>query len=134
MASGNYKRPRGDRVSGFSLPPGQFARALDSIRRSDVLLRLGLCLLAALFLWLVSAGWAPPFAYREGYIPPRPIIARVQFQRVDDEATRAQERRKRREALVVYEHDPKPIAQLQQGLKEKVFRVLRAKSFDEVER
>lgn len=133
MASGTFKRPR-ERVTGFTLPPGQIARTLENIRRGDVLLRVGLCGLAALFLWLISAGWAPPFAYRTGYIPPRPIIARVEFQLVDQDATEAQKRRKRRESLAIYEHDAKPIVQLEQALKEKTFRLLRAASLEDVER
>ena len=87
MASGNYKRPRGERVTGFTLPPGQFARTLENIRRGDVLLRVGLCTLAALVLWLISTGWAPPFGFRRGYIPHRPIITRVKFELDDDTAT-----------------------------------------------
>ncbi len=133
MASGNFKRPRGDRVSGFSLPPGQFARALENVRRSDVLLRVGLCALAAVFLWLVSAGWAPPFAYRTGYLPQRPIITRVEFQLEDKAGTAERNQKLRREMLVVYENDPKLIVQLQQALKEKVFRLVRAETFDKVD-
>jgi cyclic-di-AMP phosphodiesterase PgpH len=134
MATGNYKRPRGDRVTGFSLPPGQFARALENVRRGDVLTRLGLCLGVAVLLWIFSAGWAPPFAYRTGFIPHRAIVARVEFQRVDVEETARQARRKRRETLAIYINDPRPLLQLQQALKEKVFRLLRAESFDQLDR
>jgi membrane-associated HD superfamily phosphohydrolase len=133
MASGNFKRPRGDRVSGFSLPPGQFARTLENVRRGDVLLRVGLCALAAIFLWLVSAGWAPPFSYRTGYLPERPIITRVEFQLEDKAGTAERNQKLRREMLVVYENDPKLIVQLQQALKEKVFRLVRAETFDKVD-
>src|SRR5688572_14850593 len=132
MASGSFKRPRGDRVTGFSLPPGQFARTLETIRRGNVLLRLGLCVLTAVFLWLISAGWAPPFAYREGYIPARPIITRVEFQQEDPTATQERNSKLRQEMLVVYENDPKPLTQLQQALKEKVFRLVRAETFEKV--
>lgn len=132
MASGTFKRPR-ERITGFSLPPGQLARTLESVRRGDVLLRVALCALAAIFLWLISAGWSPPFSYRAGYIPERPIIAQVEFQLVDHDATEAQKRRKRRESLAIYEQDAKPIIQLQQALKDKTFRILRAKSLKEVE-
>lgn len=134
MASGNIKRSRTDRVAGFVLPPGQLARALDAVRRGDVLLRVGLCLAAALFLWLVTAGWAPPFAYRTGYIPPRDIVASVRFERIDRDAIEKRNRNKRRELLAIYEHDPQPIQQLQQALKDKVIKVVRAENFDKLEK
>jgi putative nucleotidyltransferase with HDIG domain len=134
MASGTYKRPRDGRVTGFNLPPGQLARTLEHIRRGDVLLRLALCAGAALFLWLIAFGWAPPFAYRKGYIPPRQIVTRVKFERDDMAATAERNRTLRGEMLVVYENDPKPLAQLQQALKDKVFRLIRAEKFADVHR
>jgi hypothetical protein len=93
MATGTHKRKQGDRVAGFALPPGQLARTFDALRRSDVLARIGLCAGLALLLWLITAGWAPPFAYRPGFIPPRNIYARVKFERVDAIATEDRDRR-----------------------------------------
>jgi putative nucleotidyltransferase with HDIG domain len=132
MATGSFKRLRTDRVSGFVLPPGQLARALESLRRGDVMLRIGLCALTALFLWLVTAGWAPPFAYRPGYIPPRDIVSRVKFELVDPIATQERDRKVRSETLAIYENDKKPLLQLQQQLKENIFKLLQAETFDKV--
>ncbi|HTN74246.1 MAG TPA: hypothetical protein VL096_03330, partial [Pirellulaceae bacterium] len=134
MASGTFKRTRTDRTSGFVLPPGQLARTLESLRRGDVLLRFGLAALAALFLWLVTSGWSPPFAYRTGFIPARTIVARVKFERVDTERTADRDRQKRSEMLSIYEHDQKPLLQLQQLLRDNVFKLVRAESFDKVDK
>ena len=42
-------------------------------------MRLSLCFVAALVLWAVSGAWSRPFPYRSGYIPPRDLVARGQF-------------------------------------------------------
>lgn len=43
-------------------------------------MRLVMCLVAALAFWAVSGGWARPFAYRSGYMPPRDIVAHEAFE------------------------------------------------------
>jgi putative nucleotidyltransferase with HDIG domain len=134
MATGTFKRKQGDRVAGFVLPPGQLARTFDALRRSDVLTRIGLCAALAILLWLLTAGWAPPFAYRPGYIPQRNIFARVKFEQVDTIATEDRNRKKQRELLAIYVHDPKPLLQLQQSLKNKVFQVIRAEKLEDVDK
>jgi cyclic-di-AMP phosphodiesterase PgpH len=74
------KRTRSVRVTSLELAPGRWAKVLESLRRSDVLLRIGLALLAAAALWAVSLGWLPPFPYHAGYVPQRNITARVPFE------------------------------------------------------
>ena len=39
---------------------------MEKTHRPDVLLRVGLCLLAAIVLWGVTRAWEPPFIYRVG--------------------------------------------------------------------
>ncbi|HWB12229.1 MAG TPA: HDIG domain-containing protein [Pirellulales bacterium] len=80
------KRPRGVRVTSLELAPGALARALEALRRGDVLLRIGLAFLAAVALWAVSLGWLPPFPYHVGFVPQRNITARVAFQVEDPRA------------------------------------------------
>jgi putative nucleotidyltransferase with HDIG domain len=53
-------------VVSFRPPPGRITRLWVSARRGDVLLRAGMCLLAALLFWAVTKGWEPPFIYRIG--------------------------------------------------------------------
>ena len=47
MATGGQKRTRSERVAALELPPGQWERAWISLRRRDVLARIGLALVAA---------------------------------------------------------------------------------------
>lgn len=77
------KRSRTVRVTSFDLAPGWFGRALEALRRGEVVLRIGLALLAVAAIWTVSMGWQPPFPYHVGYVPQRNVTARVKF-RVED--------------------------------------------------
>jgi len=80
MSSGNHKRKRSERVASLELPPSGFLRTVGMLRSGMVLGRLGLCLLTAFTLWFITAGWEPPFAYREHDILQREVVARVDFQ------------------------------------------------------
>ncbi|MCA9171778.1 MAG: hypothetical protein KDB23_29120, partial [Planctomycetales bacterium] len=128
------KRKRSTRVSTLKLPPGTFEKAWGTIRRSDVLGRIALCLLTALLVWSVTGGWAPPLAFRVGDIPARNVVARVTFERVDDQATSDARQAARRIADCVYVHDPRPLRELQQALKDKIFQLRAANSYDDVDK
>ncbi len=84
MSSGNQVKTRSDRVASVQLPPGRVARSFEFLRRREVLLRIGLSFAAAVLVWAATGGWAPPFGYRSGYIPPRDIVARASFPVVNE--------------------------------------------------
>jgi len=79
MVNGGRKRTRSERVAALEMPPGRWERAWANLRRRDVLLRIGLCVLSALLLCAVIRGWQPPFAYRQGDVPQYDVFARVSF-------------------------------------------------------
>lgn len=116
-----------------ALPPGMFARAWSLIRRTDVLIRVMLCVLAALAMWGVTQSWAPSFSYRTGYIPNREIIARVTFEERDLAETAKQQEQARAQAEYVYENDPRPLEELRQELKNKVSQLASVESYDKLD-
>ena len=130
MSNASTKRTRSARVT----PPGQLARLLELIRRSDVLARVGLCAIAALLVWILTGGWIPPFAYRLGDVPPRNVVARTEFSRKDDDATQELLEKTRDETICVYSHDVQPLHRLRQQLKDEVFQIIRAESFEKVDK
>lgn len=134
MSLGSQTRKRADRVAALELPPGFFARAWDIATRSEVQVRLAICVATALVMWLVTFGWAPPFPFRIGYTPPRGIAARVEFQEEDKKATADKKERARREIRCVYINDPDPIDNLRGLLRKKVLDVVRAESFDKLDK
>jgi membrane-associated HD superfamily phosphohydrolase len=117
MAFGLHKRSRFERVSSLELPPGQWERAWVSLRRRDVLGRIGLALLTAASLCSVIRGWNPPFTYRLGHIPSRDIVANVPFSKLDPVATQAAQQEARRMARHVYSQDSEPLVQLRAELR-----------------
>ena len=89
MATGGQKRTRSERVAALELPPGTWRRLWANLRRHDVLLRLGVCLLTALALCAVVRGWNPPFPYRAGDVLDRDVVARVPVEFPGPDATEA---------------------------------------------
>src|SRR6478735_11590254 len=116
-----------------ALPPGMLARSWTVMRRTDVLVRVGLCVLAALAMWGVTRSWAPAFSYRTGYIPSREIIARVDFVEQDLAETEKRREQAKAQAEFVYEHDPRPLEELRQELKNKVPQLASAESYDKLD-
>ena len=134
MSTGNQKRQLMDRTGSFSLPPNQLVRTLGYLQRVGVILRIAMCFSAAVLMWWLTSGWKPPFPFRQGYIPSRDIVASLQFGIRDPETTRKQREQARREAFCVYEHDQQQIEELRQALQDKVFNVIGAKSFDDLDK
>lgn len=64
MSIGAKKLTRPTRVLSFKSQPGRLARLLERARHGDVILRLGICLVAAIALVVVTRAWSPPFAHR----------------------------------------------------------------------
>ena len=127
------KITRSDHVASLMLPPGRVARVLGRLRRADVLLRIGICLLAAVCMWLITCGWRPPFGYRIGYLPDRDICASVAFSVPDPEGTERLREKKRSEVTCTYTHDDRPLKELRSALKSQVFQVLAAESAAKVD-
>ena len=134
MSSAQNKRPRSKRVAPLKLPPGTYEKAWDTVRRGDVLARVALCLLVAMCVWAVTGGWVPPFAFREGDILARNVVARVTFERINLQATLDARNSAREVMECVYVHDPRPLRELQGALKDKIFNLLAANSYDEVDK
>jgi putative nucleotidyltransferase with HDIG domain len=133
MASGIRRRTRSERVAALELPPGFLERTWDYLQRGDVLLRIGLCAVCALVLWMITGGWAPPLSYRTGYTPLRNIVARVHFEKPEPQRTQEAHERAQREVRFVYEQDIEPLVQLRAGLMNQVSRILKVQSLAELE-
>jgi len=117
----------------LELPKGKLRSLLEELQKGDVLLRLALCAVAAMLMWVATGAWAPPFAFRTRYVPPRQLTARVAFNVLDQKATEKERERARTDVTTRYANDPEPIIQLQNALINKVVQVLSAKEFGEVD-
>src|SRR5690242_3462329 len=116
MSTGSKKRTRIDRVAGVELPPGMWGLLRQHLRRGHVLVRLAMCAVAALVLWGVTRGWAPPQKFHLGDVPERDVTSRVAFDQLDLQATEDARKQARKLAVAIYEQDPQPLEQLQAKL------------------
>lgn len=132
MATGNQKRTRSERVAAVELPPGQWERAWDRLRRRDMLGRIGLTLLAATVLCVLMQGWFPPFAYQTGFVPPYDIVATVSFSKPDPVATEVARDLAQSRVRLVYMQDPTPLVKLRELLHNTVAQVVGANSPSDV--
>ncbi len=124
---------RSDHVASLALPPGRLVRTLGHLQRSEVLLRIGLCATAAICMWILTAGWSPPFGCRVGQRPGRDVCARVAFSVPDPDATERQRKQKRSEMACTYVHDDRPLKELRSALKSRMFQMLAPESYTQVE-
>ncbi|HCK42012.1 MAG TPA: hypothetical protein DHW22_10300, partial [Planctomycetaceae bacterium] len=131
--NGIQKRTRQQRVATVELPPGVWGTLLSQLRRGSVLLRLALCALVAVFLWAFTYGWEPPFRYQLGEIPQRDIVARVDFDQIDDAATEEAENRARRLAKATYNQDAQQLVQLRAQLRSEISKLLTAEKLEDVD-
>jgi putative nucleotidyltransferase with HDIG domain len=106
----------------------------ERVSRADVLVRLGVCLAAAIVLLLVVHGWSEPFPFRLGMVPPRGIAARVPFEKPDPERTRTAQDRAAALVPVVYAQDKAPMVRLRDGLKTRVAEIAAADALAAVSR
>jgi putative nucleotidyltransferase with HDIG domain len=127
-------RRRGRRGSPLEAPHGFWGLLWERVSRADVLVRLGVCLAAAAVLLVVVGGWAEPFPYRLGMVPPRGIVARVPFEKPDPERTRTAQDRAAALVPVVYAQDKAPIVRLRDGLKTRVVEIAAADTLAAVSR
>ncbi len=115
-------------------PQGFWGNLLETISRSEVLVRLGLCLLAGLVLLILLHGWSQPFAFRVGGVAPRGVVSRVPFEKPDLDRTRAAQERATAQVRVVYIQDRAPILRIRDGLKNRVAEIAAAETLASVSR
>lgn len=77
---GGQKRSRQERVARLELPPTRLERIATELTQPSALLRIGLCVAAAVAIVGLIQAWENPFWYRVGYTPTYDILARVPFQ------------------------------------------------------
>jgi cyclic-di-AMP phosphodiesterase PgpH len=127
IAPSSYRR-RIKRGSSVEVPHGFWGTLLENVSRSEVLLRLALCLGAALVLLMLMHGWSEPFPFRAGMVSPRGVVARVPFEKPDAERTRTAQERAAAQVRVVYSQDKAPIVRLRDGLKNRLAEIAAADS------
>jgi putative nucleotidyltransferase with HDIG domain len=133
VAPSSYRRRvrRGQAIDG---PQGFWSSLLERASRAEVVVRLGLCLGAAVLLAVLLRGWSEPSPWHPGSVPPRGVVARVPFEKPDADRTRAAQERAASQVRVVYSQDQAPLVRLRDGLKNRIAEIAPAEGLASVSR
>jgi putative nucleotidyltransferase with HDIG domain len=132
MSTPFTKRAGKERLQSLGIPKNRFIQWWSDHHGSGLWSRVCMVLLASLLMMLICRTWEPPFPYRTGDYPARDLISRVDFQMPDEAATEALRIQKRRETLVYYANRSQPLSQRREELKDQLFLVLGADSFEQM--
>ena len=132
MSTSSNKRAGKERIQSLGLPKNRMIQWWGDHHGPGIWSRLSMVLLAALLMMLISRTWEPLFPYRLGDYPTRDLVSRVDFQMPDEAATQAMRLQKRRETLAYYENQNKPLTQRREELKDQLFLILGAQSFEQM--
>lgn len=128
MSNGNTRRGRWS----WPTPRKPVKIALEWLKRSDLWIRIEICALIAITLWIITGSWAPQFPYRTRMAPQRDLYARSDFKYRDVEATNRAIEKALREVLCYYKNDAKRFDELRQALINRIYLVVE-KPFDEID-
>ncbi len=133
MSTTPSKRTRSERVASLQTDPTQLKQWLKSLSKGSTLLQFCIALLFAVLVSFCMRGWNPPFAYRQGYIPPRAIVARVAFKLPDVTKTEVLKAQQSREVVCFYEHRQQPLVQLRNAIKGKLIGLYDIPTLDQLD-
>lgn len=132
MSGASKQRARQERIESLGIQKPRLVQWWQDSDKADFATRVAIAVVAGISLLLACQTWKPPFSYRPGDIPPRDLVTRVSFDVPDDiETDRARERR-RREQIVFYGNRTQPLDELRAALRDELFLVLNAPSFDQL--
>lgn len=132
MSSASKNRTRQERIDSLGIQKPRLVQWWQDSDKADVLARVGIAIVAAAALLVLCQTWRPAFAYRLNAIPARDLISRVTFSVPNEIETKSLQDRKRREQLAFYSNRPQPLDQLRAALKDQLFLVLGAPSYDQL--
>jgi putative nucleotidyltransferase with HDIG domain len=132
MSGSNKQRNRPERINSLGIQKPKLVQWWLESDKADFMIRMGLAVLAAVTLLAACQTWRPQFAYRKQDILSYNLITRVSFEVENQDQTKALRDRKAREQLAFYSNRSKPLYDLQAALRDQLFLVLAAPSYEEM--
>ncbi|MGI9474643.1 MAG: HD family phosphohydrolase, partial [Rubripirellula sp.] len=130
MSGASKTRTRQERIDSLGIQKPRLVQWWQDSDKADFAIRIAIAVVAAVALLAFCQTWQPPFAFRKDGIPARDLITRVTFEVPNESETKALRDRKRSEQLAFYSNSPKQLDLLRAALKDQLFLVLGAPSFD----
>ena len=133
MSGASKQRAGKERIESLGIAKPKWATWWSgNKKKSDWSIRVAMTFVAAVAILVLCQTWMPSFAYRTGSIPARDLVTRVTFQVPDKMATDELRERKRREVLTLYRNTPQRLTQLRAALRNRLFLVLGASSYEQL--
>jgi len=132
MFLGNSKRSRTARLSTVRKRETGWTRLCANAKDRGTMLRVVLCLIGMFLLLFAVQSWRAPFPYRVGQVAPHGIAAKIDFDRVDVDATNALRREADAKAPLMFQHDPSALDALPQRLREALAEVAQSATIAEL--
>jgi len=123
MSTPSSSKTRSERAASFKIDKQSWYHWFERITQYDSIIRFTAAIIAAAIVTIFVQGWEPPFAYREGFVPQRAILARVPFKVEDEVKTDALKIQAAREVLCIYENRKEPLVQLRGAIKDALFAI-----------
>ncbi len=131
MSGASKQRTRQERIDSLGIQKPRLIQLWQDSDKAYWMIRVAVAVVAAVALLVLCQTWKPPFAYRKNAIPARDLITRMTFDVPNDTETKAHQDRVRREQLAFYSNRPQPLDQLHAALRDQLFLVLSAPSYDQ---
>lgn len=132
MSGTSKPRNRQERINSLGIAKPRLVQWWHSADKVEACVRIVMAITALAALLAVCQSWRPPFAFRLGAIPARDLVSRVTFEVPNVEETRVLQDRKAREVLAYYRNRSQPLDQLRASLRDQLFLVLGASSFEQM--
>lgn len=135
MASAGSRRNRTASINSVAKSRNNslLGRLYEILQTGPFWARIGLSLLAMLAVWAGTFSWQPPFPYRERAVLSGPVYARVDFKVLDIQKTNDARNRAKKSVLARYELDQGPLENIKDRLKENLFGIMQAESFEKLD-
>jgi putative nucleotidyltransferase with HDIG domain len=132
MSGASKQRGRQERIESLGIQKPRLIQWWQDSDKADFAIRIAIAVVAGVLLLIACQTWKPTFSWRKGSIPARDLVTRVSFEVPDDIETGRLRDRRRREQIVFYRNRTQPLDELRAALRDELFLVLNAPSFDQM--
>jgi putative nucleotidyltransferase with HDIG domain len=132
MSGANKTRTRQKRIDSLGIQKPRLIQWWQSSDKADFAIRVSIAVVSAIALLVICNTWQPPFAFRKDEVPARDLITRVTINVINEAKTDARKDQESKSFIAYYQNNTQPLDELVAALKDDLFLVLGAPSFDEL--
>ena len=127
-----HKRSRVSKSAAVRRPDTLGTRVLKIIKNRDLMIRIGISLVAITLLIIALQSWQAPFSYRRGDYVEHGVAAKIEFERVDEEQTEIDRDRQADDVPWIFWNSPGPLESLPDELRAALGEIAAAQEIDQL--